>query len=81
VEFLKTKKDSNYTDYIARRLVDMNLDVLIAILFLDCAENDTRKASLAEVWIHAAALKVQQNHQFIVADSTQLMDFHKEIIG
>jgi len=80
VEFLKTKKDSNYTDYIARRLVDMNLDVLIAILFLDCAENDTRKASLAEVWIHDAALKVQQNHQFIVADSTQLMDFHKEII-
>ncbi len=80
VDYVKTKKDSKYTDFIARRLVDMSLDCFIGILFLDCAVDNTRKASMAEIWIRDAELNAERNHRFITSDRTQMMDLHKDII-
>ena len=81
VEFVKQKKDPGYTDLVARRLVDMALDLYISILFLDCLERDEKKASRAEIWVRDARLRGEKNHAFILGDRTQVIDLHKEIIG
>ena len=48
IAFIKEKKDSEYTDYVAKRLVDMCLDIYQSILFLECAETNERKEHRSE---------------------------------
>ncbi|MBC8175384.1 MAG: acyl-CoA dehydrogenase family protein [Candidatus Marinimicrobia bacterium] len=81
VEFVKQKKDSDYTNFVARRLVDMAIDIYVSFLFLECARDNTRKASLAEIWIQDAKLRVESSYRFIVDDRSHLINLHKDIIG
>jgi hypothetical protein len=81
VEHIKGQKNVHYTDYVARRLVEMGMDTYIAILFLGCARNTPRKAAVAEIWIRDTELKVKTNAEFIFSNRYQVIDLHKEIIG
>ena len=80
VTFIKEKKDSEYTDYVAKRIVDMCLDIYQSILFLQCAETSERKEHLAAVWVREANLRVSFNHDFILEDRYEVIDLHNEII-
>ena len=80
IAFVKEKKDSEYTDYVAKRIVDMCLDIYQSIMFLECAETDERKEHIATVWIREANLRVSFNHTFILEDRHEVIDLHKEIL-
>ncbi len=81
IEYVKNRKDSEYTDFVARKIVDMAIDVFVSILFLDCAPLDERKVSLATIWIRDAKQRVTDNHLYIIGDRSQVIDLHEEIIG
>ncbi|MFH0921348.1 MAG: acyl-CoA dehydrogenase family protein [Fibrobacterota bacterium] len=81
IEHVKSLKNPHYTDYVARRVVEMGLDTYVAILFLECAENNVRKAAIAEIWVRDTKLKVNTSTEFILANRYQVIDLHKEIIG
>ncbi len=80
VDHVKARKDSEFTDFVARRIVDMALDIFISILFLDCAQSNERKASLATLWIRDAKSRVSDNYHYITGDRTEVIDLHREII-
>ncbi len=80
IAFVKEKKDSEYTDYVAKRLVDMTLDIYQSILFLECSEMNERKEHMAAVWVREAGLRVTFNHRFILEDRYEVIDLHKEIL-
>ncbi len=80
IAFLKEKKDSEYTDYVAKRIVDMCLDIYQSVLFLECAETNERKEHIAAVWVREANLRVSFNHNFILEDRYEVIDLHKEIL-
>ncbi len=81
VEFVKQKKDTDYTNYVSRQMVDMAIDIYVSFLFLECARDNTRKASLAEIWIQDAKLRVESSCRFIADDRSQLINLHRDIIG
>ncbi len=81
VNHIKEQKNATYSDYVARRMVEMGMDTYIAILFLSCARNNSRKAAVAEIWIRDTEAKVKAGMEFIVSNRYQLIDLHKEIIG
>ena len=81
IEHVKSLKNPHYTDYVARRLVEMGLDTYVAILFLGCAENNARKTAVAEIWVQDTELKVNSSATFILGNRYQVIDLHKEIIG
>ncbi|HDY75446.1 MAG TPA: acyl-CoA dehydrogenase [Candidatus Marinimicrobia bacterium] len=80
IAFVKEKKNSEYTDYVAKRIVDMCLDIYQSILFLECAEINERKEHIAVVWVREANLRVSFNHKFILEDRHDVIDLHKEIL-
>lgn len=80
IDFVKEKKDSEYTDYVSKRIVDMCLDIYQSLLFIDCAKISERKKHLAKVWIREANLRVEHNLQFILEDRYDVIDLHNEIL-
>ncbi|NHZ86900.1 MAG: acyl-CoA dehydrogenase, partial [Planctomycetia bacterium] len=78
---VKDKKDHEYTDFVAERIVKMGLDIFISTLFLDAAKTDERKAKLAEIWICKTKLSVNNNSTFIINGERNIIDNHLEIIN
>lgn len=80
IGFVKEKKDSEYSDFVARRIVDSCLDIYQSILFLDCAETNERKEHIASIWVKDASLRVETNVSYILADRREVVDLHQEIL-
>ncbi|OGJ91379.1 MAG: hypothetical protein A2268_07945 [Candidatus Raymondbacteria bacterium RifOxyA12_full_50_37] len=81
IEHVKAQKNQHYTDYVARKLVEMGMNIYISILFLDCAQTNARKATIAEIWINDVELKAKGHFEFIMSDRNQVINMHKDIIG
>lgn len=80
VQSVKDKKDHEYTDFVAERIVKMGLDIFISTLFLDVAKTDERKVKLAQMWIGNAKLSVNTNSTFIISGERNIIDNHSDII-
>lgn len=80
VKSVKDKKDHEYTDFVAERIVKMALDIFISTLFIDTAKTDERKAKLAELWINEAKLNLSKNSGFVISGDRNIVDNHSEII-
>lgn len=80
VQSVKDKKDHEYTDFVAERIVKMGLDIYISTLFLDAATKNDRKAKLAEIWIAGAKLRIKENSEFVISGNRNVIDNHSEII-
>ena len=44
------------------------------------AVKNNRKVKLAELWITEAALRIQENSEFIISGNRNIVDNHSEII-
>lgn len=81
VDFVKQKRQTEFTNLVARRLVDMAIDTYISILLTQCAQENDRKATLAELWIHDADLRVRNNRQAILSGQPQaILEKHQQIM-
>lgn len=80
IDHVKTRREPEYTDFVARRIVDMAIDIVQTILFLDSAQINERKASLAAIWIRDAKQRVADHCHYITGNRTQVIDLHREII-
>lgn len=80
VQSVKDKKDHEYTDFVAERIVKMGLNIFISTLFLDAAKTDERKVKLAQMWIGNAKLSVNTNSTFIISGERNIIDNHSDII-
>jgi alkylation response protein AidB-like acyl-CoA dehydrogenase len=81
MEFVKDQKNQHYTDYMARKLVEMAIDTYVATLLLDCAQNSERKAKVAEIWINEAESRVKSHHDYVTSGHYQVINHHRDIIG
>ncbi|MEE8335460.1 MAG: acyl-CoA dehydrogenase family protein [Candidatus Neomarinimicrobiota bacterium] len=81
MDFVKQKRDHEFTEFVARRIVDMAINIFISIQFLSSAEKNVQKTYSAEIWIREASLLCSENHKFILSDPHQIIDLHKQIIG
>lgn len=80
VQSVKDKKDHEYTDFVAERIVKMGLDIYMSTLFLDAATKNDRKAKLAEIWIAGAKLRIKENSEFVISGNRNVIDNRAEII-
>ena len=80
VQSVKDKKDHEYTDFVAERIVKMGLDIYILTLFLDAATKNDRKVKLAKIWIEEAKLRIKENSEFVISGNRNVIDSRAEII-
>ena len=81
ITFVKEQKDTQYTDYVARRIVDMGSDVYISLLLLQQAKISARKKEVSEVYIQTTLPRIQGNAAYIVSGDRCVMTYHRDIIG
>jgi alkylation response protein AidB-like acyl-CoA dehydrogenase len=75
------KRDSDYRNLVARKVVDIAIDVYVSYLLLNQAEKSTRKKSVAKKFIRDMAPRVGMNVKYVMnGDKTSIEDF-EAIVG
>ena len=81
VAHVKEKKDPAFQEFHALRLVNIATDTIIGYLLCRDALLSDRKKKIAAIFISKARNRILQNLAYILSNDTQIIDFHKEIIG
>ncbi|MFQ6044707.1 MAG: acyl-CoA dehydrogenase family protein, partial [Candidatus Poribacteria bacterium] len=69
-------KDTDYRNLIARKVVDIAIDVYVSHLLLNQAEKSARKRLVAKKFIKDMAPKVEMNSKYVTSgDKTAIEDF------
>ncbi len=79
--FVREKRDSEYIDYHARRLVDMAAEVYMGYLALGEARLSERKALLARKYISDLLPRVRMNAEQVSSGDRSVIDHRDEILG
>ena len=81
IEYINNKKDSDYRNLTARKVVDMAIDVYVSYLLLNQAEKSARKKSVAKKFIGDMLPRVEMNSKYVTSgDKTTIEDF-EAIVG
>ncbi|MBM3238102.1 acyl-CoA dehydrogenase [Candidatus Poribacteria bacterium] len=76
IEYVNNKKDTDYRNLTARRVIDMAIDVYVSYLLLNQAEKLDRKKSVAKKFIRDMAPRVEMNSKYVMSgDKTAMEDF------
>ncbi len=78
---VQEKADPTYTEYHARRLVDMAADTIISYLLCINALACDKKKKIATLFISKATPKTKSSLDYILSDDKSLIEFHRDIIG
>jgi len=81
ISFVKDGGSQDYTDLVARKLVEMTCDLIIGCIFLDQARNDKRRAILAKRFVLTAFERNKMNLALIRSGEKSPIRHLQEIIG
>ncbi len=79
--YLKEHKDRAYTDYRARQLADMAIDVYLAFRLLQHGAVSEEKARLAEIFVPEMVVRVRVNRDAITSGHRTLLDTYQNLLG
>lgn len=69
VEFVNDKKEPDYRDLVARKIVDMAIDVYVSYLLLEQAEKLDQKKIVAEYFIKSMLPRVEMNKTYAMSSN------------
>ncbi len=78
---VREKRDSEYTDYHARRLVDTAAEIYMGYLLLGEARLSARKALLAKKYISDLLPRIRMNAEQVSSGDRSVIDRRHEILG
>ncbi|MFC1576752.1 acyl-CoA dehydrogenase family protein [Candidatus Omnitrophota bacterium] len=76
---VQEKADTTYTEYHARRLVEMAADTIMSYLLCISALASDKKKKTATIFISKATHKIRSALDYILSDDKSLIDFHQDI--
>jgi len=74
VKFVNDKKDSDYRDLVARKIVDMGIDIYISYLFLEQAEKSEQKKVIAEYFIQSMLPRTEMNKTYVMSGNKIVLE-------
>jgi len=81
IAHVQEKADPTYSEYHARRLVDMAADTIISYLLCIGALASDKKKKIAALFISKAIHKIKSTLDYILSNDKSLIEFHRDIIG
>lgn len=81
VEYVKEKNDKEYTDFYARKLVDIAMETYIGYLLLDQAESCEHKKDIATMFINDLLPRVEMNAAYVSSGDTSMIDAHEAVLA
>ena len=80
VQYIKDRDERDYTDFHARRLVDIAIDTYISYLLLRAAERSEHKALVAEAFIRKMRPRVDLHARYIESGETTVIENHRSLL-
>ena len=80
IDYLKEKNDRDYTSYYSRNIVEMGIDLYIALQLMYYARYDKRKRIVAKQFLESAILNSNYHHEAVTSGNRLVVDHYKEII-
>ncbi len=80
MQYVKEKKDTNYTDLVAGKLASMAVDIYIACLMLQDASHSVEKKLVAQMFIPQAAARCKDNEAVVISGSEVVLKHGKELL-
>jgi len=79
--FVRDKADRTYTDYRARHLADMAIDVYLGFRLLQHGEASEDKARLAEIFVPAMVRRVQAARDTVTSGDATLLGSYRKLLA
>jgi hypothetical protein len=80
VGYVKAHNDHIYTEYHARGLVDMAVEILMAVLLLENSRKSDRKFNLAEKFVTDTFHRVQMLTGKIINSDKNIVDKYRHLL-
>jgi len=81
IEYVNEKKDTDYRNLVARRIVDMTTDIYISYLLLNQAEKSGRKKVVARKFIKDMLPRMEMNREYVTSgDKIAIEEFEVIVI-
>ena len=81
VEYVKEKKDTEYTEYYAKRLVDMATDIYRGYLIINEAKISEKKKLLAERFINYIYPKTVMNELYVTSGDESSIKYKEKLLA
>ena len=81
VEYVKKKNNRDYTDYHARRIVEVATDAYIGYLLLSQATKKEEKRFTAKNFVVRAAARADANAKLITSGDQTVLRKHRTMLG
>jgi alkylation response protein AidB-like acyl-CoA dehydrogenase len=80
VNYVKNRNDHIYMEYHARGLVDMAVEILMAVLLLENSRKSDRKFNIAEKFVSDTFHRVQMLTGKIIYSNDNIIDKHRRLL-
>ena len=81
IEYVKARNSKEYTDFYARKLVDVAMETCIGYLLLDQAAADAGKAVTAGMFVNDLMPRLEMNAAYVTSGDTSMIDAHKQVLA
>ena len=81
IEYVKARNSKEYTDFYARKLVDVAMETCIGYLLLDQAAADAGKAVTATMFVNDLVPRLEMNAAYVTSGDTSMIDAHKQVLA
>ena len=80
VEFLKERKDDDYTDYMSCRVVDMWMEAYVGFLMLESAARNPARVALAQKYVADVLPRIEMNYRVVTSGDAMAIENWKEML-
>jgi len=80
VDYVKNRNDHIYTEYHARGLVDMAVEILMAVLLLEKSTTSDHKFNLAEKYVTDTFHRVRMLTEKIICSDENIVEKHRQLL-
>jgi len=81
VAYVKDKKNDEYSDYMARRIVDMWMETYVGFLMLESAARNPSRLTMTKMYIADILPRVDLNHTVVMGGEMTAIDHWQEMLA
>ncbi len=81
IKYVNEKKDADYRSLVARKIVDITIDIYVSYLFLNQTEKSKRKETVARRFIKDMLPRVEMNREYVISGNKIAIEDFETIVS
>ena len=81
IKYVNEKKDADYRSLVARKIVEITIDIYVSYLFLNQTEKSKRKETVARRFIKDMLPRVEMNREYVISGNKIAIEDFETIVS